>query len=234
MNNLIAKSGSLTVLLNNFKNTVFKDLNVMRIGIVQDFDSIKQTATIQLVDKIVFRKFDGTETNTQDYAPLVDCPIFMPYSNNGGLTFSINKGDECVVMFNDRDIDNWFSSGSISEPNTSRFHSFSDAIAFIGIKSMLHNIKDYNNNATTISYQKSKIQLTDKIHLANATQNFKTLLDLLISYQQLLVTTLSNAKVFNPITQQYDLTFDPTTMSTLTTLTNNLMTLQNNFNLLLI
>jgi len=206
---------NLASVLQILKNNIFRNLNCARIGIIEKFNPITQTASVQLVDKIVFETFDGSQASSVNFTLLNDCPVFIPYGVNGGLETPISRGDECLVIINDRDIDNWFASGQIASPASTRMHDFSDAIAFVGLHSLAKSLPNYNNNATTIRYQNAQIQLTDKINIQNAQQNLKSIL-------VNLVNTLSNAKVLNPNSGQYDLPFDSNTMSNLSNIVQNL------------
>ena len=60
------------------------------------------------------------------------------------LTFPVLPGDSCVLLFNDRDLDNWFLSGLNTPVNTTRTHHFSDAIALVGIRSLPNVIKTFD------------------------------------------------------------------------------------------
>ena len=59
---------------------------------------------------------------------LRDVPVFMPVS------FEINPGDACLVVFADCDIDAWFESGEAEVPESNRMHSLSDGFAFVGFR----------------------------------------------------------------------------------------------------
>lgn len=204
----------LTMVLDTLRDNIFKSFNCSRIGIIQSFNPANQTATAQIVDKIYQEKFDGSAIQISDFPLLADCPIFMPYSNAGGLTLSVNQGDECIILFNDRDIDNWFESGNVTVPNTARAHNITDGLILVGIKSLLNSIPNYNNNATTLSYGTTQLQLTDKVHIQNATQNLRTLIDTLMD-------TLLNMKVLNPLTGNYTLTLDSATINSFNVLKTN-------------
>ena len=69
---------------------------------------------------------------TASYPLLVDCPCFILQGGGAFIEMPIQKGDECIILFNDRDIDNWFN-GTTKEPNSNRKHTLSDGIAIVGI-----------------------------------------------------------------------------------------------------
>ena len=88
-----------------------------------------------------------------DYPFLADCPVIALGGGNGALTFPITTGDDCLVFFNDRDIDSWFSGSSTSAPATLRLHSFSDGIILVGLRSL---------NNVLVNYSGSNVELRTK------------------------------------------------------------------------
>lgn len=202
-------------------------LNCHRVGIIESFDPVNQTATIKLVDKGVY---EYTENETIiDYPPLLEVPVLIHKATDGGITIPIIKGDTCLVVFNDRDLDNWLLNGLIQRPNTLRKHDLSDAIAIIGIKNQKNKIADYNNLATVINYKDNKITIDDaeinllnsvgngniiiddKIDIKNAAENLKALITDFINI-------VKNLKTVDP--DSGNIPIDPSTSSALTALSN--------------
>ena len=60
---------------------------------------------------------------------LINVPVAFPSSGSASITFPISKGDECLVIFSDLAIDNFWTSGSIQNPVEVRRHDLSDGIA---------------------------------------------------------------------------------------------------------
>lgn len=100
-------------------------------GIVQSYDATKGTVTVQPAIQMRKTQEDGNEV-WQTPTILVDCPVV--YQGGGGflLTFPIQPGDECLVIFADRCIDGWWQSGKVSQQADLRMHSLSDGFALIG------------------------------------------------------------------------------------------------------
>jgi len=113
-----------------------KQINCARPGVIQSFDASNQTVTVQIAQQQVTSvQPDGTRT-TATYSPLVNVPVFYPCGGGYTLTFPIKTGDECIVIFNDRELDNFMlSGGTLSVPSTPRLHDWSDAYALVGIRS---------------------------------------------------------------------------------------------------
>ena len=100
------------------KKEVFSSMHCALPGTVVSFDADRQTAVIQPAVKL------GSMT----FPLLADVPVFMPVS------FEVNSGDACLVVFADIDIDAWFDTGLPQEPRSARKHSLSDGFAFVGFK----------------------------------------------------------------------------------------------------
>lgn len=124
------------------------ELNSHHIGTIQSFDPSNQTAQV----RINYTKTKTVSDNFVQKTALIEYPIVtgVPVICIGGggdgyLTFPIAQGDECILLFNDRDIDNWFAGSQSSPPNTARLHAFNDAIALVGLRSLPNVIGDYDS-----------------------------------------------------------------------------------------
>jgi hypothetical protein len=228
-NNKVEKS--LVNILEDLKNNIFYSLNCHRIGIIEKFNSETQTADISIFDKRVILEND--KEILKDYTLLINCPVVIPNGAKGGLTFSINQGDYCILLVNDRDIDNWYRNGTKMKPNTIRVHNLSDCIAIPFLRNKLNKLTNYNNNATELNFLKTIISLTDKIEIQNETTKLKDdIIDKMTSILNSLINTLISAKVIDPISGELPL--NSSTISSLNELKNNdIPSLTNNINLLL-
>jgi len=106
-------------------------------AIIQSFDPIKCTCVAQPAIQALVRQSDGTQQYV-NIPLLVDVPVCFPNAGIFILSFPVMNGDEALVIFSDRCIDNWWNSGGIQPQVTSqgvgelRFHDLSDGFAFIG------------------------------------------------------------------------------------------------------
>jgi len=123
-------------------------------GYIVDYDSEKNTATVQPGIKVNVLSQDGTTTQV-DPALLDSVPIVFPGGGGCLLTFPIKQGDECLVVFASRSIDGWMQEGGI-QPQTdpSRLHDLSDAMCFVGLMS-------YQNIAPSISGSRTQLRSKD-------------------------------------------------------------------------
>ena len=187
MNQTIARP-DLQDVLNLLKRDILLNLNSHHIGKIQSFDSTTQTAKATIVYKKVFSKrnaLTGIYNNELiDYPILLDCPVIFLGGGLASLTFPITAGDECLVLFNDRDIDNWYKGGSGTGPATARLHSMADGLIIVGVRSLATALTGFDTDSVTLRYgTANKVQVfTDKIVLSigsiltleiNATGKFK-------------------------------------------------------------
>ncbi len=160
-----SKNSSLSTLASNIKQGVearLKDLHTSIPGIVESFDPETQLASVQPAIKRIFTSREGdTEILTPSDLPLlINVPVIFPRGGGFSLTFPVKKGDECLLTFCERSIDNWHKNGGVQLPGARRFHSFSDATAFVGISSLSNKIPNYDGTNVQLKSDDSKVELT--------------------------------------------------------------------------
>lgn len=163
--NLIANEPQLADLLELKKKEFLLSVNAHHIGTIESFDSTKQTATVSINYKKTYYRPNpitgANEPQLVDYPLLVDCPVVCLGGGNARLTFPIAEGDECIVLFNDRDIDTWFRGNSSAGTATPRLHSISDGIALVGVRSLPHVLLGYDDEGSEWSLGDMKLTITD-------------------------------------------------------------------------
>lgn len=135
--NLTSVYPELQDLLNAYKKDVFLSLNCHHLGTIQEFNAVNQTAqvTINYKKTLFLPNAAGVfSPTTFDYPLLADVPVIILGGGGYNLTLPIAKGDQCMLLFNDRDIDNWAVGNESAGTATSRLHSMADAFALVGIK----------------------------------------------------------------------------------------------------
>lgn len=109
-------------------------------GIIQSFDVTKRTARILPALKMKAQQQDGSFIWIT-VPELLDCPVYFPGGGGVTLTFPLKQGDECLVVFASRCIDNWWKFGSpgnntAQEQAEFRMHDLSDGFCVAGISSV--------------------------------------------------------------------------------------------------
>lgn len=130
----------LKSLLHSHKLDVLKAINCVRVGVVSGFDPGEVNVRAANVDVLIAQTVvtsvspDGTET-IAEYSEIKQVPVWIMGGGGVSSTYPINEGDECVLLFHDRHLDDWFVNGPGLPPAMGRLHDMSDAIALVGIRS---------------------------------------------------------------------------------------------------
>lgn len=103
-------------------------------GIVQSYNAAAGTVSVQPALQSTITGPDGT-TRQQNMPILADVPVIFPGGGGATLTFPIQPGDECLVVFSSRPIDGWWQGGQIGPQIMPRMHSLSDGFALVGVRS---------------------------------------------------------------------------------------------------
>ena len=127
-------------------------------GVIQQYDPKTNTASIQpaIREEIV------NEDNTVQYMNLpilVNVPIIFPSCSIGSIKMLLKQGDECLVLFSDLSIDNFWKYANVQNPIEVRRHDLSDGIAIPCVLSQ-PNTKQFNGTGIEITSGGSKISIT--------------------------------------------------------------------------
>lgn len=100
-------------------------------GVVQSFDAATQRATIQA--GVQLRLQDGS---TIDEPVFADVPVAYPGAGAYNLYFPLAAGDEALVVFAERSIDEWLARGGYNRvANDPRRFAAQDAVCIPGLRS---------------------------------------------------------------------------------------------------
>lgn len=99
-------------------------------GIVKAVDLTKQTCSVQPAIRGSITDKEGEAQQVQ-LPMLVDVPICFPRAGTFALTFPVEAGDECLVVFASRCIDAWWQSGGVQNPAEWRMHDLSDGFCIL-------------------------------------------------------------------------------------------------------
>lgn len=94
-------------------------------GIAQSFSAAEMTVSVQPAIKAQQRGPDG-EWNYKQLPVLIHCPVLFPGGGGFVSTFPIAAGDEGLVVFASRCIDNWWVQGDVQTQADLRMHDLSD------------------------------------------------------------------------------------------------------------
>lgn len=128
---------NMAMLFDNCKRSAARSVNCHRVGKIIAFNSADFTCTVRILDKLTYL---GQE---EDYIDTPSLPLIIQGTGNKHITFGDIVGSECIVHYNDTDIDNWHDTGEAYMPNSSRAHSFSDGFV---------ELRPYNKTAVFSYY----------------------------------------------------------------------------------
>lgn len=96
-------------------------------AIVEKYDHNKQRLRVRLSINRGYQQYKF------DDIILEDVPAVFSRHGNAGLSYPIKKGDQVLLLFNDRDLSQWKKSGSGFCPTSNELHPLSGAVAIAGL-----------------------------------------------------------------------------------------------------
>lgn len=113
--------------------TKLAELFKVAVGRVESYDANTQTASVQPVVKDMIPDGEGGYV-AQKLPVIPNVPVMFQRAGGFFLSFPVQKGDAVLLIFCDRPIGAWRSTGDISEPGDhTRLHSIGNAVAIPGI-----------------------------------------------------------------------------------------------------
>lgn len=145
-------------------------------GIIQSFDASKQT--VEVLPAIKMRTFIDNKQEHQDLPLIINVPIVFPNAGGWGVTLPVSAGDECLLIFSQRAIDNWHDLGGTQPPESNavgaRHHDLTDAFAVLAPHSIPNTWTGWNSsgiqirnkaNTTSITITEGRIDIVGDLHV---------------------------------------------------------------------
>lgn len=145
--------------LDEAKRDIGLSINCVQIGVIQSFDQATQRANIKIAMKQVRDIAEDGVKTIVEYPILLECPVMVLFGGIDIITLPIQPGDNCIILFNDRQIDNWMYNGNDQTPNIGRVHDLSDGIAIVGIRPLTNSIGNYLANGIRLSHGAGNSQI---------------------------------------------------------------------------
>ena len=144
------------------------EINCHRVGKIVSFNKDDLTCEVELLEKMSL-----PNGGYLDFAPLLQLPLIIEGTDSAHLTWGNIVGSECLVHFNDRDIDNWFKTGEKYIPNSTRLHNLSDG--FVTLRPYSNGkVFTYDDEAVVLENSSCKIRITENtIQITNGSLNFE-------------------------------------------------------------
>lgn len=161
---------TLSQMLSEVVNSIRVSLNCVKIGEIVEFNKQNQTAKIRVLH-IQDQKYDTRMEGELEYPILGDVPVVVLQGGGASITFPIKTGDQCLLLFCDYMIDNWWISGDKATSIVPRKHDLSDSIAIVGLQALPKAIQDYSDYLHLKYNENSDIVIGEQIDVNNETIN---------------------------------------------------------------
>ncbi len=192
------KSPTLPDIIQTFINNSIADIYKCLPAQIETYDETIQLASVK---PLIKKKFTNDEVLA---LPIINnVPIVFPRSNDAIISFPLSKGDTVALLFVDRSMDEWLSSGDDVTPDDRRKHNISDAIGIPGLFPF-SSTSPAAKDDLLIQYKESKIKIMNngdikldagpsgKIAIGNSQEELLDLIDQLI---QALITTTTPTQI---------------------------------------
>lgn len=146
-------------------DATLEGLRICLPGQIESYDPKTRKANIKPMLKRVYA--DG---EIQSLPVLTAVPIVWPAGGGGALSFPLTRGDGVLLVFSERNMENYLESGVESTPLDGRKFDMSDAIAIPGLYSFKTKspIKDNNSAIFTFGGATVSLQKGGKMAIGNA------------------------------------------------------------------
>jgi len=160
------------------------DLRVSCPAVIERYDKDKMLADVRPQLK---RKYtDGTVVRS----PLIyNVPVAQLRAGNAFIHMPLKKGDQVLLIFADRSLEKWLTSGGEVDPDDVRKHHISDAIAYPGCYSFNNNVPIANGDDVIIrneneggGWTEVKIKGNNHIQISNSTNELIRVLNDILTH----------------------------------------------------
>ncbi len=194
---------SIITALESLRAHIMSSLFCHHIGIIDSFNPENQTVAVRIAYSSQTSAKQQEKIFVDPFQDHIECPVIFISGGKGALTMPIAKGDYCLLLFNDVDIDNWCTTGDNVTLNTGRRHAYADAIALVGLLPKFYPMDDYSADRAEFKYDQTVVSLKEKIRIKNQNKNLLTILNNFVSKLSTLSMTITGsnsggAVVFGP------------------------------------
>ncbi len=169
----------LRALLNAHKREISETLNCHQVGEIVSFNAALQTVSVKIAmnKQVVDYTKNPPAYVFVPYPVLTDCPVYFAGGAAGHLTIPVTAGDPCLILFNDRDLDNWFAGGANTPPNSSRTHDLSDGLVLVGFRNKAAALASFYADGAELTGAGGRLRIADKVALDGALSSLKDVLN---------------------------------------------------------
>ena len=177
---------SLARVMKETVNAKLLETKNMLPGVIVKYDYKTQKADVQPTLKM--KSIDGT---VFEMPVIYNVPVAHPRAGDAFIHMPLKKGNNVMLIFSDRSLDNWLSSGGVVDPKDSRMHHLSDAVAYPGLYPFNEPLSLNNGNDIIIknksggSFLEVRIKKNNHIQIKNGRHDLlKVLSDFMLHVKQ--------------------------------------------------
>lgn len=161
-------------------DTVLADMYVCLPAKIVTYDPSTQYADVQI--QLYQKRMDGS---LKKYPVISNVPVKHPRANAGAafIHMPLVAGDDVVLCFSQRSLDNWKTHGGMNDPDDPRMSHITDAFALIGGSAMPDAFTPATTNAIEIQNGQSQLQVfpNGKFKFTNGANELIDLIDKLLN-----------------------------------------------------
>lgn len=148
--NQTANPPGLEQVLLQHRIEIMKVMNCARPGTIKDFDAADQTATVTIAQKQVTSVDPNGVQTFADFPPIQKVPVIFFSAGGFTVTAPVVPGDEGLLIFLDRQLDNWFFAAGTQPPTVPRLHDMSDAVMILGLRRSTRSLANFSTTALQV------------------------------------------------------------------------------------
>jgi hypothetical protein len=157
---LPAREPSLGDSLKQIMSAHTDDFHVAIPGFIDKWDGGPVADCIPAAVK-VYLAADGVSEVNHPYPVLTNVPIVFPRGGGGFISFPLKKGDPVLLVFSQTSLDAWLESDGKTQldPQDSRRHHISDAVAHVGLQTTKNFIPNASKTDVVIGLEDGSSEL---------------------------------------------------------------------------
>lgn len=163
-------------------------------GRIVSYDHSLKKATVKPLLNRRIRTGDTFES--EEIQPIPSVPVVFPTSGGVGLTYPVKAGDGCLILFSERSLDLWLSTGGVVTPDDPRKFALSDAICLPGLQPFVSGDYPVDNDNVRLKQGEAQFVINNDNKLAIG-NDAAELLDLFDQLLQALITTTTATSIGN-------------------------------------
>jgi hypothetical protein len=185
-----------TDIFDKFLNSRFENIHTCLPGKINKFNSATRKADVKPLVKL-----KNKSGSIIEIPAISDVPVLLPSGSNFSLSWAVQSGDGCLILFAETGIGNFLNGAGqdVEADDQSRF-SLTDAICIPGLFPFAR-IPDSGVSITSDTSNQLTIEL-QKFVLKNQIESLGTLVkDLIIQIKALQIQVTGSTGVINPASQ---------------------------------